>query len=207
MKAKEVTITILDLWLQKADENYISGRFLWMNILIIGSCNLLWLACEQLIKLLLLQKEIDFDISDSIHSDELYKQVNKKGKAIGHDVSKLIVQVNAVYPELNISKYEPTLIKLQEYFYKRYLTNKGSSITLNTLDDIDALYFLLRDQIEPRIIFGDIDQIYIKRKHNWKQNLPVHEYAYLENKSFRPRKHNEIRQVGADGLVYIENGG
>ena len=196
----------LNSWLQKADSNYMEGRLLWLNWLVNGSSNLLWLACEQMIKILLLQKEIDTYSAESADMDELHKVLDKKGKKLGHDVGKLIIKVNSEYPELDISKYKTTLEKLQEYFYRRYVINKGSSISMKMLDEVDALYFLLRSKIHSDVGLGTIDEIFIQKKHKWGHPLPAFSYAYLQNKSFKSRKHRSINQMGPDGKIYKENG-
>ncbi|AFU67758.1 hypothetical protein P700755_000754 [Psychroflexus torquis ATCC 700755] len=196
----------LNSWLQKADSNYIEGRLLWLNWLVDGSCNLLWLACEQMIKILLLQEKIDTYSAESTNMDELHKVLDKKGKKLGHDVGKLIAKINAEYPELDITKYKTTLEKLQEYFYRRYVINKGSSISMNMLNEVDEFYFLLRSKIYSDVGLGTIDEIFIQKKHNRGHFLPAFSYSYLHNKSFRSRKHRSINQMGPDGKVYMENG-
>lgn len=47
---------ILNGWLQVADNHYIQGRFLWRNYGFQGANILLWLSCEQMMKLLIIQK-------------------------------------------------------------------------------------------------------------------------------------------------------
>ena len=42
---------VLNSWLQTSDRNYLSGRVLWLNSLIGGASNLLWLSVEQLVKI------------------------------------------------------------------------------------------------------------------------------------------------------------
>jgi hypothetical protein len=198
----------LNSWLQKSDQNYIEGRLLWLNCLVGGASNLLWLASEQIIKILLLQKNIDDYSKAAPTIDELYKLLDKKGIALGHKVHELIREINIEYPDINISKYESTLKKLQEYFYRRYVVNGGSSISMLMLDEIDEFYFLLRGKVESDIGLGTIDEIYIQRKHNWGHPLAAFAYAYLENKHFKTRKHREITFSAFDGSgkCYTEDG-
>ena len=73
----------LNAWLQKSDENYIEGRLLWLNHLVNGASNLLWLASEQIIKILLLQKEIENYSSESSDLTELHENLDKQGKKFG----------------------------------------------------------------------------------------------------------------------------
>ena len=87
----------LNAWLQKSDENYIEGRLLWLNHLVNGASNLLWLASEQIIKILLLQKEIENYSSESSDLTELHENLDKQGKKFGHKVEKLIGAVNREY--------------------------------------------------------------------------------------------------------------
>lgn len=196
----------LNSWLQKADSNYIEGRLLWLNLLVNGSSNLLWLACEQMIKILLLQKEIFTYSAESADMRELHNILDKQGKKLGHDVDKLITKINSEYPEIDISKYKATLKKLQEYFYRRYVINKGSSISMNMLDEVDELYFLMRSKIHSDVGLGTIDEIFIQKKHEWSHPLPAFGYAYLQNKSFKSRNHRTINLQGPDGNIYKENG-
>ena len=198
----------LNHWLQKSDGNYMEGRLLWLNSFVDGASNLLWLASEQIIKILLLQKNIDTLSNQSSDLDELYDILDREGKKLGHDVHKLISNMNKEYPQIDISKYEPTLEKLQEYFNRRYAVRGGSSISLLMLDEVDELYFLLRGEIDPDVGLGTIDEIFIQKKHNWKHPLPAFAYAYLQNKHFRARKHKEITYSAFDGSGkrYVENG-
>ena len=196
----------LNAWLQKADQNYIEGRLLWLNHLINGACNLLWLASEQILKILILQKTIDSFSENSSDLKQLHETIDKEGMKLGHSVIKLIQRVNSDYPGFDISKYEKVLEKIQEYFYRRYVVHSGSSISLLMLNEVDEFYFLVRGKIEPDVGLGTIDEIHIQRKHKWGHPLPAFSYAYQYNEHFRPRKHREINQIGPDGVVRKENG-
>ena len=114
--------------------------------------------------------------------------------------------VNSEYPELDISKFENTLVKLQEYFYRRYAVHGGSSISLLMLNEVDEFYFMVRDKIDPDVGLGIIDEIHIQKKYNWEHPIPAFAYAYKYNKYFRPRKHRGINQIGPDGVVRRECG-
>ncbi len=198
----------LNSWLQKSDQNYIEGRLLWLNWLVNGASNLLWLALEQIIKILLLQKKVNNLSNKSSNLDELHNLLDTEGKKLGHDVHKLIAKINSEYPDLDISRFESVLKKLQEYFYRRYVVREGSSISLLMLDKIDELYFILRDKVDSDIGLGTIDEIYIQRKHDWGHPLSAFAYAYLQNKYFKTRKHKEITYSAFDGSgkCYKENG-
>lgn len=180
----------LNAWLQKSDQNYIAGRFLFKNMLIHGSANLLWLALEQVAKILLLQKKIEEYSGRSTNLEDLYKILDDEGKKLnaGHSAEKLIRDIAAAYPDLDIYKYESSLQKVNEYFRRRYVVHGGSVFSLALLNDIDDLYFLLRDEVDPEIGIGTIDEIYAQRKNNLGHPLPAFEYAYFENKHFRTRR-------------------
>jgi len=196
----------LNSWLQKADQNYISGRLLWLNMLITGACNLLWLSCEQMIKLLLLQMHIEELSPQCKDLDELHDVVDKKAGKWGHSVDKLLNQMFEQYPALSIEKHRDVLEKLHEYFYRRYVERRGSSISLNMLHNVDELYFLLRSQVEPDVGLGTIDEIVIQRKNKWGHPLQAFAVAYMDNLSFKPRRHRKISIIGPDGKTYDEDG-
>jgi len=196
----------LNSWLQKADQNYIEGRLLWLNMFINGACNLLWLSSEQIIKILLLQKSIDNLSNSSSDLNILHGKIDKEGKQLGHNVHKLIAKVKLEYSDLDLSQFEPTLIKLQEYFYRRYVVNSGSSISLNLLNEIDDFYFQVRSKIAPEIGLGTIDEIFIQRKHNWGHPISSFIYAYHQNQHFRTRSHRPINYMSQDGKIITENG-
>jgi hypothetical protein len=196
----------LNAWLQKADQNYMEGRFLWLNMFIDGACNLLWLSSEQIIKILLLQKDIDILSNASSDLDNLHKKIDFEGKKLGHDVHKLIANVKSQYPDIDLTTYETMLIKLQEYFYRRYVVNTGSAISLNVLDEIDEFYFTVREKIDAEIGLGTIDEIFIQRKHNWGHPIPSYEYSYHKNKYFKTRPHTPINYMAPSGKIITENG-
>lgn len=197
----------LNAWLQKADQNYMEGRLLWLNMFICGSCNLLWLSSEQIIKILLLQKDIDTLSTASADFDELHKKMDAEGKSLGHNVHKLIAKVRSEYPDLDLTAYEPMLIKLQEYFYRRYVINENSSISLDMLDEVDEFYFKVRAKIDPEIGLGTIDEIFIQKKHNWGHPLSSFSYAYQDNQHFKTRPHTPINIIPpTGGGIITENG-
>ncbi|WP_264552105.1 HEPN domain-containing protein [Flavobacterium sp. N2038] len=196
----------LNAWLQKADQNYMEGRLLWLNDFIDGACNLLWLSAEQIIKILLLQKDISILSNVSGDLDDLHNKIDTKGKKLGHDVHKLIANVKSQYPDLDLTTYESMLIKLQEYFYRRYVINTGSVISLNMLDEIDEFYFIVRGKIDAEIGLGTIDEIFIQRKHNWAHPISSFECAYHKNKHFKTRPHSPINYMTSLGERITENG-
>lgn len=179
---------------------------MWLHLLVDGASNLLWLSSEQIIKILLLQKEIEQHSNRSANLSVLHDHLDKQGKELGHDVRKLIQKINQEYPDLDISRFERMLKKLQEYFYRRYVVHSGSSVSLLMLDEIDEFYFLLRSKVHAEVGLGTIDEIYIRRKHGWEIFPPAFTYAYQQNNHFKPRKHKEISLLGSDGKTYKECG-
>ncbi|HLG36369.1 MAG TPA: hypothetical protein VI757_15940 [Bacteroidia bacterium] len=182
------------------------GRLLWFNLFINGASNLLWLASEQIIKILLLQKNIDAFSNASLDLDQLQKKIDAEGKKLGHDVHKLVAKIKSEYPDLDLTSFEPVLIKLQEYFFRRYVINTGSSISLTLLDKVDEFYFNARAKIHSDIGLGTIDEIFIQKKHNWKHPLTSFIYAYHQNKHFKSRPHSPINIKGPDNKIYTEKG-
>ncbi len=196
----------LNAWFQKSDSNYIEGRLLWQNHLVDGACNLLWLASEQVIKILLLQKNDNQYPEEKLNLNDLHKTMNKIAERYRHRVQKLINKINNEYTELDISKYENTLTKLHEYFHRRYVVNSSSSIPLSLIEEVDEFYFLLRDKVHADVGPGTIDEIHIQKKHRWQHPVPAFKYAYINNNHFRPRKHREINLLLPDGSTLKENG-
>lgn len=199
---------VLNSWLQKSDQNYIDGRFLWLNKRINSACNLLWLSLEQMIKILLVQGDIDEILKKSKDFEESYKLIDLKCKKIGHKVNELLLGLNRKYSDIDILKFEPIIEKLNEYFYKRYAGHGGTSIAVTMIFNIDKLYFALRDKVDPDVGIGAIDQIFIERKHSISHAYSVYLYAYLHNEYFRTRKHREFRFAFPDNVnrFFVENG-
>lgn len=200
----------LNSWLQTADENYISGRILWMQYLPVGGSNLLWLSCEQLIKILLLQNEINELSSKSENLDELHefrtKRAKKLGSNYGHGVSSLVEELKKYYPDLNYDAFTPMLEKLNEYFFRRYAKRGGSSISLLMLDVVDRFYFDARFKVHPDVGLGLIDEIVIQKKRGSRHPLPAFSFAYLNNPYFKSRKHMAITFATDDGETFTEDG-
>jgi hypothetical protein len=202
----DIAYLALNAWLQKADGNYVAGRLLWLNQLVDGACNLLWLSAEQIIKILIIQNNIAEYSAQCPSLDLLHCRMEKEGKKLGHDTPKLLGRIGVEHCDLDISKFESALRKLQEYFHRRYVVNSGSSISLGMLNEVDEFYFLLRSKVHPDVGLGTIDEIHIQRKHGWGHPLPAFAFAYMHNNYFRPRRHRPINQMGADGILRVESG-
>jgi hypothetical protein len=192
--------------LQKADESYIEGRLLWLNQFVNGASNLLWLASEQLLKLLLLQKNITVLSENSSNTKQLFEKLDNEGRKIGHNLTNIINLTKTEYPELDLTPFEPALKKIQEYFYRRYIVFDGGSISLNLLDQIDNFYFTVRAMIHPEVGLGVIDEIFIQQKNSFRHPIPAFKYAYMYNNHFRSRPHTPVSYRAPDNRIYFENG-
>ncbi len=195
-------------WLSTADSNYLEGRVLWYNRLLVGSCILFWLSIEQIIKLLILQKDAELLNHECENQNSLYTIIDNKAKNISpkHSVSELLETFIPVYPEIDLSPYQSTLDKLEEFFQRRYVRHEDASIRLDMIHTVDELYFLLRERVNSSIPISIIDSIFIHKKHGWQHPIPAYKMAYTDNRSFRSRKHPEVNFLGPDGNTYIEKG-
>lgn len=111
----------LNAWLQTSDDNYISGRLLWLNEMIDGACNLLWLSCEQIIKILILQNSLDAKTAECKTVEEVHCFIdNELKKKYGHGLSALMKKIDDEYPDVKIMNYKKVLEKLNEFFNRRY---------------------------------------------------------------------------------------
>lgn len=197
---------VINTWLTKADENYVSGRALWMNSLVTGASNLLWLSCEQLIKTLKLQLDISELSSQCETLDELHDMCDKKAKGFNHKLNKLILELGSLCPEIEPERYKEMLEKLNEYFFRRYVKNSKSHISLGMLDMVDEFYFTLRSYVSEDVQVCLIDEIFYQKKNKWGHPLPSFSYAYLNNKHFRSRPHPVLKILGPDRKLYQESG-
>ncbi|QCK15447.1 hypothetical protein [Mangrovivirga cuniculi] len=74
-------IKVLNNWLSTADRNYIQGRYLWIRGGTVGGSNLLWLSLEQLMKILLLQKESELLNYGNSNFDEVDYKTHEVAKS------------------------------------------------------------------------------------------------------------------------------
>lgn len=196
----------LNHWLQTADQNYISGRILWQHGMIHGAANVLWLGCEQIAKILLLQRQATTLSPHCTDFEAAYSATDQAGKRLGHNVTNLVAALQCSHPEIGAGAFEPTLEKLHEYFYRRYAVHGGSSIALRLLHSVDDFYFNARDHAAPEIGLGTIDEIHIQRKHGLGHPLSSFAYAYHNNAAFRPRRHASTNFMLPNGHVVTEDG-
>lgn len=195
----------LNSWLQKADNNYIEGRALWFHFMFDGSCNLLWLASEQMMKILLLQKDFQHTSFDGQDVDLILSQFDRAARNFGHNLERLLVRFDEVYPEVNIRQFQWVLGKVQEYFYRRYVVNETTEIGLALINSIDQCYFELRSKVLPEVGLGLVDELRIDQKYNRPHGFSAFQYAYFRNSSFRGRRHSPLNLL-IDGEVVCETG-
>jgi len=161
-----------------------------------GACILLWLSIEQLLKILIISKELEAGlIKCSVENlpGVIGNKAKKLGGRDGHNLKILLNNFKKYYSNFNIEEFEESLKKINEYFNRRYPTHSSTSISLLTLNNIDKLFFLLRDLIHKDVSMGTIDEIAMKKDNGLKQSIPIFHYAYIENRFFRARKHRKTR--------------
>ncbi|MGD0951166.1 MAG: hypothetical protein ABR985_02040 [Methanotrichaceae archaeon] len=87
----------LFMWLEIADWHYLEGRLLFQHKLVTGACELLWLSVEQMMKILLVKKEINSIISIVTDLEGVCKIIDKKGKHYGHNAVDLVENLDNEY--------------------------------------------------------------------------------------------------------------
>lgn len=181
-----------------ADSLYIQGRFLWLSKGLSGGGILLWLGCEQLVKVLIIQKSDQFIIDTQNKSDkdtntvlEKFMKELTRGK---HDGEFLLNKLLEEYPELDIKKFKKVLTHLNQIFERRYVkfNNKSFATYWKDLILIDEFYFLARSYLSPKIQCSLIDEIFMKTLLASSQSLPIYEYAYKDNIHFKGRECPEV---------------
>jgi hypothetical protein len=101
----------------------------------------------------------------------------------------------------------PTIKKLEEVYFGRYLRLQSMSISHALIDEVDELYFLLRDNVGSDISTALIDEIDVQRQKGWQHPIPAFAVAYENNKAFRTRIRDSYTISGPDGKNYlIKNG-
>ncbi len=174
-----------------------------------SACILLWLSLEQIIKILVIQKRIsswEIDIEDK-NLNDIHKIFDKEARKLTkwkthHCIDKLIDNFEATYQSFKIGNYKNQLIKVNEYFERRYVKRGWTSINISLLYDIDKLYFNLRDFIDSKVPQWTIDEIFIRKQLNYQQIEEVSNYAFHDNKNFRPRRN----QVNISYFIPWKNG-
>jgi hypothetical protein len=196
-------------WLQVADRNYIEGRFLWLHGGIDGACILLWLAVEQITKLICLQADPERGLRDNDDLDQVYAWMDRRARQYSrrHRWADLEQSLGGIPGAAwDLEGWRSTIEKLEEYFHRRYVRNESTSIRITMFREVDTIYFNLRDSIEPDVVAATIDEIYVRRKHGLQQPVPVYEHVYRDNPQFRTRPHPLWKLKLPDGRIVDETG-
>jgi len=127
----------------------------------------------------------------------LSKIMNNRARELagrnGHSLGVLLNNFKRNYPGFDIKRFEEAIEKINEFFNRRYPANTSASINLLTLNNIDEVFFLLRDLIHKDVSMSTIDEIAMKKDNGLKQSNPLFNYAYKENQFFRARKHKKTK--------------
>jgi len=215
----------LHAYLSRADGHYVEARLLWLNNAWDGSCNLFWLAIEQLIKLNVIQQRIenkclrDIKIkengNDIIYSYDpqetdirkIHKILDKTSYGINskHQLNELL-RILMMETGIDLSRFRNTLETVKEFYELRYCKDEDSSLDLRQIDKIDEIYFCLRNNLNENIPRALIDEISYQIKFNTGHPLPYFVYAYQNNKHFMSRKHPVVNQMLPDGRAIMNDG-
>lgn len=216
----------LHSYLALADNHYVEGRFLWLNQAFNGAGNLLWLAFEQLIKILIIQNMIE---KNSLHDIEIKgcsgKKIKVKYDQNENDLELMAKILDSLFfgidskhnlnsllrslkddTGIDLTEYNKCLTKINEFFKRRYVVNSGTSINPVMLDEIDRLFFYLRCFISHDIPQSFIDEIIFKRKYTIQEPIPFFGTLFHKNNYVVPRQYNDIIDRIPDGRVVAHNG-
>lgn len=201
MIKKEVLYRPMHSYLQRADIHYIDGRFLWFNGAIDGASILLWLCFEQIIKFLIVQKKFETfsGTSKEAHDfiDREFRKIDQKHKA-----NKLISYLKEE-TGIDITKGNDFLLKINEFFNRRYYKEESTSIRLDLIFNLDNLYFFLRKNINEYIPSTILDDIILSISvEGFKPPLSYQAFILQDNNFIEPRKHPEYQLL----LNYPEAG-
>jgi len=173
------------------------GRFLARGGAHLAAGNLLWLAFEQIAKVLILQKRLNSMALPEGQPDkrvqdmtDIFALLDSEAKRIRpyHEWPPLLGELTTLYPDLDLSSYERLLAKMQEFFSMRYYREAGHKFSCDEVDLIDSCYFRLRDRVVLDLGMGKIDVLYLLRA-NGKLDLrsPFEDDLFEKNKALRPR--------------------
>jgi len=202
----------LNSWLRQADTFYLDGRLLWLQDGIDGSCVLLWLSLEQLLKLLIFQARFKEGTLAAKPGQTIFETMDKTGRKLSsqnHQLKDLIKEFDIHFPGLLAKRDLPILEKVQEYFTRRYVVNSSTAIALKLIEDIDRLFFKLRDGVDAQVPLCFIDEIAFRRELGLGHQYLEHymQYAYVNNKFFKRRKKYPTWRVQfMPGVVHIDSG-
>lgn len=225
MKDNFIHFLSLTSYLTRADRHYVEGRFLWATQAVDGSCILLWLGIEQIIKTYIVQHRlINGTLQDVVVKNGPSKTVvkydpqetdSKKIHALfdrtfynidpRHDLDRLMeIMANEVH--FSLESHKANLEKVKEYYERRYVQPGGTSISLDQIFTIDQVYFLIREKLAPEIQCSLIDEIAYQKHFDFKHPLQHFQYAYRDNRFFKAKKHPQIVFQHPDSRFNITDG-
>lgn len=216
----------LQSYLTLVDNHYVEGRFLWLNYAFNGAGNLLWLAFEQLIKILIIQSRIERNQIDEIKIkndlgekisvkfsnneidiklrakilDSLFYHIDSK-----HNLDTLLKEFHNS-TDIDLSEFKNCLEKINEFFKRRYVVNNGTYINPAMLDEIDKLFFFLRSLILNYIPQSLIDEIIFRKKYSFKEPIPFFGTLFLKNNFVASRQYEDLIDRLPDGRIIAHNG-
>lgn len=213
-------------YLSLIDHHYLDGRFLWMNHAYSSAGNLLWLSFEQLIKLLIIQTKIEKDeietivIKDKTQGKVILK-INKNEsdfKVIHKILDSLFFNLEPQHKidplirmlkencGIDLNKHEICLRKIKEYFNRRYVTNSGTSFDPKMINEIDEIFFKLRNSCSQEIPQSFIDEIIFRRKFKIQEPIPYFESVFYKNNFIKIRHYRDLIDKIPDGRIIAHNG-
>jgi len=179
----------LSSWLGRADNLYLDARVLWLQISGMGgSFILMWLAIEQMMKLIIMQERIKKMLHTSKSSLDLEKELNGWGLEFKHNLSKLLKELEVSYPNLFTSTEIELLKKMHRLFEGKYSSSTPIGIHISSLNIMDCIFFKLRDLTSKDLPMSQMDMIDVNRNSTLNRLGDYVKFAYLDNPYFRKRK-------------------
>ncbi|WP_026965815.1 hypothetical protein [Algoriphagus terrigena] len=132
--------------------------------------------------------------------DTLFFNIESK-----HNVRNLFIKLK---DETNIefSKFEDMLIKVNRGFKRRYVINESFSLNPVTLDEIDECFFFLRSFVSDKVPPSFIDELIFKKKYNIQEPVPFFDSLFLKNRHIHSRKYLDLIDKIPDGRIIAHNG-
>lgn len=207
----------LNAYLSKCDNNYISGRILWIYWMLDSAGNLLWLSIEQLVKIIIVQNEIDTSVFlkpnesttlgrnlDNVQEfckiiSNLFRRINGN-----HSVQGLIDSTSGDLNKL-LNNNVDLLNNINVLYQNRYYQSQNRTTRLNMVDEIDELYFNLRSMINEEIPRAYIDEILFYKECN-NSFILGGQFLYSENKYIKSRKYPPINTQMENGTIVSFDG-
>lgn len=207
----------LSAYLSKSDKNYVGGRILWEQWMLDSAGNLLWLSIEQLVKIIVVQDEIDFQVylkqkeyttleRNLNNTQEFCKIISSLFRRINgnHSVQGLIDSTSENLNKL-LNNNINLLNNINILYQNRYYISQNRTTQLNMVDEIDELYFNLRSMINENIPRSYIDEILFYKECANSFILGGH-FLYSGNKFIKSRKYPPINTRMKDGTIISYDG-